>query len=228
MRHYRTCLTVRLLLSPLRTTLLALVWRGWCACWLTILIPLAIVARPLAAQETTIVQKNVVLPERECQLKYAYHYSFSLLMNWPDSAFGSPTAPFVIGVYGDKDFGELLDRLARSKEVRGRDIEIVRLKKPDEYRHCHILYITESTSTADRDALLKRTLRKPVLIAGETDGFHQAGAVVNFYLADDSVRFFLNLDEADRRQLTASARLSKVATVVRDNHSSRGSNVAGP
>lgn len=189
------------------------------------LILLANVAPPVAAQETTIVQKNVVLPERECQLKYAYLYSFSLLMTWPEAAFESPSTPFVIGVFGHKDFGELLDRLARSKKVRGRRIEIVRLKKPEEYRSCHILYITESTSAADRDALLKRTRGKPVLIAGESSGFHQSGAVVNFYLADESVRFFLNLDEADRRQLSANARLSKVATVVR---SSRNSSVGGP
>lgn len=61
---------------------------------------LATVAQPLAAQETTIVQKTVVLPERECQLKYAYLDSFSLLNSWPETAFDSPSAPFVIGVYG--------------------------------------------------------------------------------------------------------------------------------
>lgn len=83
-------------------------------------------------------------------------------------------------------------------------------------------------SAADRDALLKRTRQRPVLIAGETDGFQQAGAVVNFYLADGSVRFFLNLDEADRRQLSANARLSKVATVVRDDHSSRSDSIGDP
>ncbi len=228
MRYSQTCLTGRLFLPSLRTMHSALFRRGWCACCLTLLLLLTFAARPLIAQETTIVQQNVVLPERECQLKYAYLYSFSLLMNWPDTAFESPSAPFVIGVYGHKDFGELLDRLARSKQVRGRRIEILRMKKPEDYRSCHILYITESTSAADRDALLKRTRHKPVLIAGETSRFHQAGAVVNFYLADESVRFYLNLDEADRRQLSASARLSKVATVVRDDRSSRGSNVAGP
>ncbi len=228
MQYSPTCPTVPQLLLSQQTTLPALFRRGRCACWLALLVLLAIVAQPLSAQETTIVHKNVVLPERECQLKYAYLYSFSLLMNWPETAFNSPSAPFVIGVYGHKDYGELLDRLARSKKVRGRSIEILRLKKPKDYRSCHILYITESTSPADRDALLKRTREKPVLIAGETDGFQQTGAVVSFYLADGSVRFFLNLDEADRRQLSANARLSKVATVVRDDHSSQTSSIGGP
>ncbi len=167
-----------------------------------------------SAQE---VQQDVVLPEKECQLKYAYLYSFGLLTTWPDSAFGSEDAPFVIGVFGNKPHGQLLDRLAKVKKVRGRSIQIRRFLKPGEYRACHILYITDAVSGADRETLLAQIDRDSVLTVGETGGIERSGAVLNFYISGDTVRFFLNLDEADRRKLSINARLSKVATVIRQN-----------
>lgn len=39
---------------------------------------------------------------------------------------------------------------------------------------------------------------------------------MNFYVSTENVRFLLNLDEVDRRGLSVSARLSRLATVVRD------------
>lgn len=162
-------------------------------------------------------QQNVVLPQKECQLKYAYLYSFGLLTTWPDSAIRSDDTPFVIGVFGRKPHGQLLDRLAKVKKVRGRPIQIRRFLKPGEYRDCHVLYITDAVSAADRNALLAQIESDSVLIVGETDGIERSGAVLNFYISGETVCFYLNLDEAHRRQLSINARLSKVATVIRKN-----------
>ncbi len=167
-----------------------------------------------SAQKT---RQNVVLPEKECQLKYAYLYSFGLLTTWPDSAFRSDDASFVIGVFGEKPHRKLLDRLAMARKVRGRSIQIRRFLKPGEYQDCHILYITDAVAAADRDALLAQIDGDSVLIVGETDGMERSGAVMTFYISGETVRFYLNLDGADRRKLSVNARLSKVATVIRKN-----------
>lgn len=169
--------------------------------------------RRMVAQE--YVQQDVLLTERECKLKYAYLYSFSLLMTWPKDAFDATDSPFVIGVLGNKPYLELLDKLAETRKTQERRILIRRFKSPDDYKACHILYVTDAVSREDRKAILARTQSDPVLIVGEAEGFEKAGGTMNFYFAGANVRFFLNLDEADRRGLAANARLSKVATVVR-------------
>lgn len=176
---------------------------------------MTIVAVSLSSEQT-VAQQNVVLPEKECQLKYVYLYSFGLLTAWPETAVGDADAPFVIGVFGEKPFGELLDRLAETKQIRGRPILIRRLKHLDDYKPCHILYITATVKEKARKALLAKTKQAPVLIVGESHKFEQTGAVINFYFSGQNLRFYLNLDEADRRHLSISARLIRLATVVRN------------
>src|SRR5437868_2917663 len=86
---------------------------------------------------------EVLLPEKECQVKYALLYSFGLLTSWPPQAFDPPeTGPFVIGVLGNKPFPEYLERIAQTKKVQNRPIVIRRWKTPEEIGRCHILYVT--------------------------------------------------------------------------------------
>src|SRR6185369_3485103 len=60
---------------------------------------------------------EVLLPEKECQVKYALLYSFGLMTTWPAQAFDPPdTGPFVIGVLGSKPFPEYLERIAQTKK----------------------------------------------------------------------------------------------------------------
>ncbi len=165
------------------------------------------------AQE--FARQDVLLTERECKLKYAYLYSFSLLTTWPADAFETENSPFVIGVLGHKPYSNLLDQLAATRKSGSRRVLIRRFKTPDDYVDCHILYVTGSVSEQDSKAIVARTRKDPVLIVGESEGCEKAGGVMNFYFFGETVRFYLNLDEAHRRGLSANARLSKVATVVR-------------
>ena len=58
----------------------------------------------------------------------------------------------------------------------------------------------------------------PVLIVGETAGFANQGAGINFYPdADNTIGFELNVDNLKRRHLMVDARLLKLARIVGDN-----------
>lgn len=183
-------------------------------------IPAAMTFLAVALFTTRVVQvdahENVIVEKKECQVKYVYLYSFGLLTTWPKASFANDKASFVIGVFGEKPYSELLDRLARTKKIRGRRIVIHRFRKSDDYKKCHILYITRSVKKEERVRLLKQLHRSPVLVVGETEGMEWSGGVMNFYVSTENVRFLLNLDEVDRRGLSVSAQLSRLATVVRD------------
>lgn len=159
---------------------------------------------------------TVVVPESECKVKYVYLYSFGLLTKWPESAFENKSAPFVIGVLGEKPFGRILDAIAKRKKIDGRRIIIRRFESMDEYKSCHILYVTESVGKEKATAVASTLKGAPVLIVGETPGFEFAGGVISFRIENENVKFSLNVDAVKRRDLVVSARLSKLASIVRD------------
>ena len=159
---------------------------------------------------------TVVVPESECKVKYVYLYSYGLLTTWPESTFTESSGDFVIGVLGEKPFGQILDAIAERKTIGDRRIVVRRFDSMDGYQPCQILYITSAAdSSAVREAM--RLLKdKPVLVIGETPGFEFTGGVIAFRIESGNVRFSLNLDEARRRNLVINARLSRLARTVRD------------
>ena len=165
----------------------------------------------------SVSAQEVIVPESECKVKYVYLYSFALLTKWPERAFTSDDAPFVIGVLGDKPYGEILDAIAKKKKIGKRPIRIRRFKTLKDYEPCHILYVTEDFVDV-KPAVVCSTLKKePVMIVGETPGNEKSGSVATFHLDDGKVRFSLNMDAAHKRNLVVTARLSRLARPVQNN-----------
>ncbi|MFT5092122.1 MAG: hypothetical protein ACI8P0_003114 [Planctomycetaceae bacterium] len=179
----------------------------------------AVVVFQLMAPERVAAQDagaNVVVPESECKVKYVYLYSFGLLTKWPDETFERTDNAFVIGVLGDKPYGGILDAIAKRKKIDKRRIVVRRFKTIEEYRPCHILYVTESIAEEDARAVKLKLKDDAVLIVGETPGFEYFGGVISFRIEDENVKFSLNVDAVKRRHLMVSARLSRLASLVRD------------
>src|SRR5438874_6356683 len=60
-------------------------------------------------------------PSREYQLKAAFIYNFAQFVEWPGTAFASPTAPFVIGVVGDGSLAGTLEQAVKGKTAGKRE-----------------------------------------------------------------------------------------------------------
>lgn len=178
----------------------------------------AVVSHLFGPEQATsqVVSPGVVVTESECKVKYVYLYSFGLLTKWPESTFKQTGGNFVIGVLGDKPFGHILDAIAKRKTIGDRRIVIRRFKTIEEYTSCHILYVTESVDEKECLAASEKLNEKPVLIVGETEGFEFSGGVIAFRIENENVKFSLNVDAVKRRHLMVSARLSRLASVVRD------------
>ena len=80
-------------------------------------------------------------------------------------AFDQTDDPFVIGVLGQKPFGQVLDEIARRKRLSGRRIVIRRFQSMKEYKPCHILYVT-STVPPEKARAITQKLRRSVRSAG--------------------------------------------------------------
>ncbi len=186
-------------------------WRRPCCALLRgcVALALAVLSPALAAAQ----EVEVLLPEKECQVKYALLYSFGLLTTWPAQSFHPPEAgPFVIGVLGTKPFPEYLARIAETKKIQNRSIVVRRFKTPDDVAGCHLLYVTSSTAPDQEQAVVRKLALQPVLIVSERPA--EAGpseATIQFVIEQGVVKFVLNADAAKAHQLQIDPRLLKLA-----------------
>lgn len=166
------------------------------AAWLTI----AGIAVAFAAEESL-----------EYSVKAAYLLKFGGFIEWPSRTFTAPDEPFVIGVLGDDPFGPTLDQIAATHTVQGRPITLKKLSRIEQVRNVHVLYI--SPSEKERMPLITASLEgKGILTVADAD---LPGAMVNFVVDNNRVRFDINLEQAERAGLKVSSKLLSVARAVR-------------
>lgn len=144
----------------------------------------------------------------DLDLKAVFLFHFTQFVQWPESAFSSPDAPFVIGVVGRSPFGTLLESVVRGESVGHRKLEVRVVSDPGAVRNCQILYVPKENESL----IAPRELRElPVLIVCESPAYYKEGATIEFILDRRHVQFRVNLSTARIESLTISAKLLRVA-----------------
>jgi uncharacterized protein DUF4154 len=156
----------------------------------------------------------------EYEVKAAFLFNFTKFVEWPDGSFNDPHAPIVIGIIGDDPFGESLIRIVGGQKAQGRAIVIIRYRRGDDLRRCHILFI--SASERQHSAQIVASLRDAsVLTVSDIDGFAEAGGAMQFVMQESRVRFVVNLDAATQSKLRVSAKLLVLARVINHGEAAR-------
>jgi hypothetical protein len=150
---------------------------------------------------------------REFPLKVAFLYNFANYIEWPAAAFKSPTSPFVVGVLGQDPFGSYIDELTK-KTVRGRPIVYRHYDSTQDIGDCNLLFIGATVSDAEFLAAVEATRQRHVLIVTEATGLARRGSVVNFFVEQNRLRFEINPEAAQRRELRISSKLLSLARLV--------------
>lgn len=149
----------------------------------------------------------------EYEVKAAFLYNFAKFVEWPGNAFGSPTDPLVLCVYGDDPFGESLDAVIQGERVGGRRLVVHRTREIPQLRGCHVVFLSQRARERYPEVL--GSLRgRSVLTVGEGDGFLTDGGMIRFVLEQNRVRFEINLDAAERNRLKLSSQLLRLARAV--------------
>lgn len=153
------------------------------------------------------------------KVKAAYLYNFAKFIAWPVNALGKQETSFVIGVLDDEPFARSLDATVRGKSVAKRAVKIRRLswvKREDRARlaECHILYIGHEVR--DRLGKILDVLEEqPVLVVSDIRHFASEGGMIGLVLEKGRIVFEINRDALKRGQLKASAKLLKLARIVK-------------
>jgi uncharacterized protein DUF4154 len=151
----------------------------------------------------------------EYEVKAAFLFNFTKFVEWPDGSFEDSHSPIVIGIIGDDPFGESLIHIVAGQKVQGRNIIIIKFRRSDDLRRCHVLFI----SASERQHVAQILASLPdtsVLTVSDVDGFAEAGGTMQFVMQENRVRFVVNLDAASQSKLRVSAKLLALARVI--NH----------
>lgn len=165
---------------------------------------LAIASLPLNGQIQVAV---------EYRSKAKYLSNFPNFVEWPAGTWSSKKEPFLICVFGDYPFGTSLAEETRGRMVHERRIEVQWMHKTEQLYACQMLFV--SRSEQKRYSQVLQTLRgQMMLTVGETPEFLDAGGMVGFSTQDESVRFDVNLGEANKAHLKISSHMLALARRV--------------
>jgi hypothetical protein len=175
-------------------------WSGWRG--LTVVF--AAVLAALFGQSATKAADSF---EVETRVKAAFIYNFARFVDWPPR---SSLGPVRIGILGQGDLASPLEEVIRGKSVSGRPIVVTVLGSVNEADCCEILLIERSESKRFRE--IAQTLAgKPVLTVCDDENGSKDGVMIAFQLVEESVRFHINQEAAERAGLRISSQLLKVA-----------------
>lgn len=152
----------------------------------------------------------------EYEVKAAYLYNFGRFVEFPANAPSSHAPTFTICVIGHDPFGPALDTTISGAEIDGKKVVARRIAKVEDGASCQILFVSSSESKRLRE-ILTSVSKMGILTVSDLPQFMQQGGMVQFVVADNRVRFAVNLQATQEAGLSLSSELLKVAAEVRGN-----------
>jgi hypothetical protein len=145
----------------------------------------------------------------EPAIKAAFLYKFAAYVEWPP-ATDAVQAPFVIGVLAAEEVAAELARLLPGRAIGGRPAVVRTVREGEPMRDLAILFVGRDVPHAP--AVVRAAQQKGILTVTETS--LDAGAAINFVLAENRVAFEVSLEAAERGGHRISSRMLAVARRV--------------
>ena len=143
----------------------------------------------------------------EVAVKAAYLTKFGIYVDWPDA---TPGSELNLCVAGEDPFGKTLDSAAAKQQPGNRPIVVRRLKTVTPESGCDIAYFGNGDPTTLQT--IDSLRGSPVLTVSDNGG---KGAIVNFVLKDNRVRFEIDETAATENNLVLSSKLLSLALNVK-------------
>lgn len=151
---------------------------------------------------------------QEYTVKAVFLERFTRFIEWPEEmAISDSSLPFILGVIGKNPFGSLLDEIYSAQKIRNKEVKIRSISVLKEIAGCHLLFISESKKK-ELSEILSFTRKKPILTIGDSEGFTEAGVLINLYLEQDKIRFEINESAFRESGLSISYLLLQRAKIV--------------
>lgn len=148
-------------------------------------------------------------PNLERSVKAAYLFKFLGYVEFAAAKEGSEAAsPLAVGVLGADDVAAELTRITAGRTINGRPVAVRSLREGDSLAGLQMVF---AGAAADLPKVLRSVAQNGALGVADDENGLQHGAVINFRLVEDRVRFEVSLPAAERSNVKLSSRLLSVA-----------------
>jgi len=163
------------------------------------------------AQTQTAPVQVLGRPSLEYPVKATFLYKFGSFVEWPQGAFASATAPFVVCIVGDDPFGPVLDRAAANQRVDQHPVVVRHMTQLGRGPiPCHVLYTIGSKAQPTAE-VLNAVRGAPVLTVTDDRRGEGPRGMVHFVVRNNRVRFLIDSLATEQGGLTISSKLLNLA-----------------
>jgi len=144
----------------------------------------------------------------EYQVKAAFLYNFIKFIEWPAGTFAADDSPITIGVIGENSVGGDLTATVKGKSVNGRPLVVKSFgsAKDAGLKSCQMVFIAKSERKRV-DEFMAALTGTSVVTVSESEGFLDAGGMINFVMEGNRVRFEINDARIKQSGLLISSKL---------------------
>ena len=148
----------------------------------------------------------------EYALKAAFLVNFAKFIDWPEPAFAGSAGALMIGVVGTDPFGSDLDEAIKGKLIGTHPIVAKRIDWRDDMSHFQLIFIGVSEKRS-LSGILRRLDSSTAVTVSDIDRFCDAGGIIAFVPRNNQIRFEINVQAAQKRNLKISSKLLSLALI---------------
>lgn len=152
--------------------------------------------------------------QAENHVRALFLYNFANYVEWPESAFSSPSDKLKMCLYGLPDFMAVL-KVYDGTIIGERELQIFASEKVNEISSgCHILFVSKQKKKLTPD-YLRKIKSLYVLSIGDSDDKTSEGEIISIIRTSDKVQFDIDLTLASANRLTISSDLLSLARKIK-------------
>ncbi|MCX6272240.1 MAG: YfiR family protein [Bacteroidetes bacterium] len=138
----------------------------------------------------------------------------SMFITWPAGNQKSDMShEFVIAVYGQNPFGDMLEKVYENKKIKDKKVKIVYINNIKQLNECQILFIAD-VGKEELKKVLGYVKDKPVLTISDSEGYAEAGCFINYYIYESKLRFEINQKAMQDARFIIDYRLLRVSKII--------------
>lgn len=148
----------------------------------------------------------------EYEVKAAFLLNFARLVEWPDTAFAGPRAPFTVGLLSSGASAEDLENFLDGKSAGTRKVTARQISSAAEAAGFHIVFVSSQHKNV-ADSVAKALRGSATLLVGESKDFVKNGGAIGFFSESNKIRFEIDPSVTEAAGLHVSSRLLRVARI---------------
>ncbi len=135
-----------------------------------------------------------------------YIYNFTKYIEWPNGS-----DELVIGAIGAGTIHRELEKMVQSKG--GGKLKFIKLTSYNNLDQCNIIFLTKEQDR-NLNLVLAKTKGKSILVISEIESSASKGAGISFFLENEKLKFAINKNSIEKRNMKVSGNLLSLAKIV--------------